>query len=383
MTVSPPYWRLSGFYFCYFATLGAWLPYWSLYLDEQGHPPKVIGILLAVTLLTKVVAPWLWGWLADRGGGYLRFVRFGGLMAWVSFLLIFLSDSLGWLLAVLALTAFFWNAVLPQFEVFTLSHLRDRPERYSLVRLWGSVGFIAAVGLLGLFFSAVSIRFLPWVLVLLLGAIWFSSLLLPPSPPRPRQESRRSLATELLRPATLAFLAAAFLIQLSHGPYYTFYSILLEDRGHTRPLIGMLWALGVGSEVLLFLALPRFLGRIDVRLLLFVSALLTALRWAIIAFSAGSLPLLIAAQLLHAASFGAFHAASIERVRSSFRGGLEGRGQALYSALSFGAGGALGAWGSGWLWTPGGQGVFLAAAGCGLLASCLLALLFLGRRGTP
>ena len=381
MTASaPPYWRLSSFYFCYFATLGAWLPYWSLYLDERGHGPRVIGILLAATLLTKIIAPALWGWLADRSGSHLRVVRLGGLIACACFLPLLFEDALPWLFAVLVLTAFFWNAVLPQFEVVTLSHLRGSPQRYSLVRLWGSVGFIVAVGGLGLLFSWVSIRFLPLVLALLLGSIWLSSLSLPPSPPGPQEYSRRSLLTELLRPATLLFFAAAFLIQLSHGPYYTFYSILLESHGYTRSAIGALWGLGVGAEIVLFLVLPRFMGRIDVHLLLLAAALLTALRWAVIAFAAGALVPLAAAQLLHAASFGLFHAAAIERVRSSFHGGLQGRGQALYSALSFGAGGAVGAWGSGWLWMPAGQGVFLIAAGCALLAALLSALLFSMRR---
>ncbi|MCG7946441.1 MAG: MFS transporter, partial [Candidatus Thiodiazotropha taylori] len=34
-----PYWRLSGFYFFYFASLGALLPFWGLYLQDRGYSP--------------------------------------------------------------------------------------------------------------------------------------------------------------------------------------------------------------------------------------------------------------------------------------------------------------------------------------------------------
>jgi PPP family 3-phenylpropionic acid transporter len=53
---------------------------------------------------------------------------------------------------------------------------------------------------------------------------------------------------------------------------------------------------------------------------------------------------------LHAATFGTFHASAIHLVHHYFRGRLQGRGQALYSSVSFGAGGAMGSLASGYAW---------------------------------
>ena len=61
-----PYWRLSGFYLFYFATLGALLPYWGLYLKSLGFDARAIGSLIAIIMATKIVAPNVWGWIADH-----------------------------------------------------------------------------------------------------------------------------------------------------------------------------------------------------------------------------------------------------------------------------------------------------------------------------
>ena len=88
-----------------------------------------------------------------------------------------------------------------------------------------------------------------------------------------------------------------------------------------------------------------------------------ALRWLVIGYFADSLLMLGVAQLLHAATFGTFHAASIHLVHHYFRGRLQGRGQALYSSLSFGAGGAVGSLASGYVWEGlGAQWTFVVAA---------------------
>ena len=57
-----PYWRLSSFYLVYFASLGALVPYWGLYLASLGYGPGAIGELTAILTGTKVVAPNVWGW---------------------------------------------------------------------------------------------------------------------------------------------------------------------------------------------------------------------------------------------------------------------------------------------------------------------------------
>lgn len=370
------YWRLSSFYFFYFALLGTLVPYWGLYLKEDGFSAAEIGLLMAVPQLTKLGAPNLWGWLADRTGQRLRIIRLGNLIAAIVFMGVFFADGFWWMLLVLAGFSFFWNAVLAQFEVVTLDTLGERSNNYSLVRLWGSVGFIAAVLLVGVALDRFPITLVPWVLMITLWAIWLCTLILPEQPARQRQQAPKGLMEILRRPEVLVFFLCAFLMQMSHGPYYTFYTIYLVDMGINRSLAGQLWALGVVAEVGLFLVMHRLLGRWSLGLIMTVSLLLAALRWLLIGLFADSLAFLLMAQVLHAASFGSFHAASIAWVHRTFSGGHAGQGQALYSSVGFGAGWALGAVLAGFLWDRLGGDSFLFAAGAALLAA-LLAMIFL------
>lgn len=370
------YWRLSGFYFFYFALLGAYIPYWGLYLSASGFSALEIGYLTGMVMATKVVAPSLWGWLGDRSGRRLRIIRLGSLLAFLCFCGIFVSLDFAWLMLVVAAFSFFWNAVLPQFEVITLDHLASEYNRYSQVRVWGSVGFIGAVVGLGWLFDLIPVTGLPLVMGALLAGIWLCSLWVRDGKRAVRHSSAAGLGEVLRRNTVWAFLVACFLLQIAHGPYYTFFSLYLEGLQYNRTLIGQLWALGVVAEVLLFLGMHRILPRFGVRRIMLWSLGLAALRWLMIGFGATSLPVLLLAQCLHAASFGAFHAVSIELIRRSFPVGLAGQGQAIYSGISFGAGGAAGAVISGYLWDYDPQLTFVIASVASGLA-CLLAWRFI------
>jgi PPP family 3-phenylpropionic acid transporter len=105
------YVRLSGFYFFYFALLGALVPYWSLYLTSFDFDAKTIGTLMALLQVSRIIAPNLWGWVADRSGKRVEIVRFGAFMTCIIFIAMFWQDTaLGIGLVMLAFS-FFWNAV--------------------------------------------------------------------------------------------------------------------------------------------------------------------------------------------------------------------------------------------------------------------------------
>ena len=72
-----PSWRLSGFYFFYFATLGVLVPYWGLYLQSVGFTPVDIGNLIAILMFSRIVAPVVWGWIADHREQRMAVVRLG------------------------------------------------------------------------------------------------------------------------------------------------------------------------------------------------------------------------------------------------------------------------------------------------------------------
>lgn len=247
MTVAAlPYWRLSSFYLFYFALLGSTAPFLALYFDHLGFSSARIGELVAIPMLMRCVAPNLWGWLGDYTGRRLAIVRFGAVCTLASFSLIFVDKSYAWLAMVMALHAFFWHAVLPQFEVITLAHLQGQASRYSQIRLWGSIGFILTVVALGRLFEWLSLDIYPVTLVVIMGGIVLSSLWVPNAQPQAhgQRPAGEGFVQQLLKPGVLAFYLCVALMQMSHGPYYTFLTLHLERLGYSRGLIGMLWALG-------------------------------------------------------------------------------------------------------------------------------------------
>ena len=168
----------------------------------------------------------------------------------------------------------------------------------------------------------------------------------------------------LRQPAVMAFFVACFLNQAAHAPYYGFFSLYLETFGYSREFIGLMWGLGVAVEVGMFAVMHRLLPHFGPRRLLLAALAIAVLRWLLIGHFAADLPVLLLAQTLHAFTFGVFHAASIHLIQQFFPGSLQGRGQALYSSLSFGAGNAAGSLAAGYLWQGWGPAVMfdLAAA---------------------
>jgi len=371
MTV--PYWRLSGFYLFYYATLGAFIPYWSLYLEGLGYVPAAIGQLMALMMMTRVVAPNVWAWIADHTGRRMRIVQLGSLAAALAFSGVFFAQHFWWLALVVVSFSFFWNASLPQVEVTTFNHLGSQAHRYGGIRLWGSIGFIASVAGLGPLLDRFGTGLLPPVLMVLFSSIWLSSLCVPERGISPVAQGHVPLREVLGQRQVVALLTVCFLMQASHGPYYTFYSIYLQDHGYTRSVIGQLWALGVIAEIAVFLVMPRLVPRFGLRALLLTSLSLAVVRWLLIAYCVDSAWILIIAQLLHAATFGVYHGAAIQLIHRYFRGRHQGRGQALYSSLSFGAGGAVGALYSGYTWSLGGGMLSFGAAAVVSAAALLFA----------
>lgn len=373
------YFKLSSFYFFYFALLGGFAPYWGLYLEDSGFNLIEIAQITSILMITKVLAPNVWGWVGDHYGKRLELVRYGAFLTLLFFLAFYLHSSFWWYVLVMALFSFFWNAVLPQFEVITLHSLGEKRERYSQVRLWGSVGFIASVVLLGLVFDHVSISHLPDFLLIIILLIALCSLFSFEQPARVALRKKGSFVRALKSPVVISFLVINFLLQLSHGPYYTFYSIYMENLGYERLTIGILWAVGVIAEVILFIFMHRLLRRFSLRQIVVVSLMLTTFRWLLVGAFSDVLMVVIFAQCIHAASFGAMHAVAIHFVHHSFSSDNQGQGQAIYSSVSFGAGGALGALISGVVVTDYGSAIaFYLAASMSALALLIACLVFKG-----
>ncbi|MFT6113648.1 MAG: PPP family 3-phenylpropionic acid transporter [Oleispira sp.] len=380
VSLKVPYWRLSGFYGLYFALIGCIMPFWGLFLQEQAFDAADIGILLALFSGVRIFAPNLWASISHLVEDYIssmQLLRLGGVLMLVCFVAIYWATEFWHYALIMLVYGFFWSAILPQYEILTLNHTKNDLDAYGSIRLWGSIGFIVLVSLLGWALDFISLNYLPAIMLVLMLAIVFNSFVLPPALKEIEpfgqvdedQNVDRSLASSSDRIKAginwglISFLVITVLIQISHGPYYVFFSIYLQQLDYSHWMIGLLWSLGVFSEIIIFWKIAVFMRRWSLRELVILSLLLTAIRWLMTAYFADNGFILIVSQCLHAFSFGLLHVVSIKYIAIFYPGKQQLQGQALYSGLGFGLGGALGAYLAGLAWAAYGEvWVFVAAA---------------------
>lgn len=359
----------AGFYFCYFSFVGVTSPFWGLYLASLGLTPWAIAVLASMPSLARIAAPGFWGWLADRTGRRQGIVRFTSSAAALAFAGLWLGDSFAWLFAVLAVAHFFWAAPLPLVDATVLARTADSPGGYSRVRVWGSVGFVLMSLGVGYALERMSIARVPAVVLGTLVGLALFACLLPATTTRPAaQAGRTPFRTTLRRPEVIAVYAATLLMAVAHGPYYAFYSIGLKAHGWSASQIGWLWTLGVLSEIAVFWLMPRILARVSLPRLLALGLWMAVLRFAVIAALPDTPPAIVAAQLLHAFTFGTHHTASVGLVHRYMPPEHQAKGQGLYWVLGYGIGGGVGGLAAGALWP---HGEMAAAFGVSVLAALL------------
>ena len=348
--------RLAAFYFSYYGTVGAFMAYWPPYLLSRGFTATDMGIAYALTGLSRATIPLAWGWWADRSGERMPMIRFAALASLLIFAAIPLAEGVLPVMLLMLAYTLFWNALLPQFEVVALNHLRVGGGDYSRVRLWGSVGFVFAVLSVGPALDFMGVRWEPWLVALLFGAMAALAWTVPDSERLVRRSQADASASEetiwqvLGRRPVQWLLLVCFFSQLSFAPYYGYFTVFLERSGYTRSFAGQMWALAVIAEILMFVFGGRWIARLGARRLMLVALASASLRWLLIGFGAKVLPLLVLAQLLHATSFACYHLVAMHYIQRLFPPSLHGRAQALYNSVSYGVGGSLGALSSGYLW---------------------------------
>ena len=357
------HWRLSRFYFFYYFFVGSFVPYWGIYLQSENFSPSSIGILLSLFQISRIVAPNFWGWLADHTGHRVKWIKLTSFLGLIGFIGVFWAKGFFWIFLVMSALSLFTSSTLPLAESLTLAHLATTDGHYSRIRLWGSIGFIVASLFLGYLIDFQGINILLWVLLIAQAIIFFLSNTIPETQDIQHKTNDLSIWKIIKTPSVIALLIGCTLMVSAHGVLYNFYSIYLKDHGYSSGAIGWLWAVGVICEILIFMAMPKILQRYSLKAILLMSLFLGVIRFILIGASPDHLYLLFIAQMFHAATFGSFHAASIEVIAYYFKGRNQTRGQAIYNSVAYGIGGTIGGLGGGYLIQYlGGQLGFMIAA---------------------
>jgi len=346
------------FYAAYFAALGVLLPFFPVYLAGRGMDVATIGIFGGLLSLARVLAPPMVGYALDSHPRPARFILYASLAAGL-LVLCFPLASPGWVLAVLVLAfGCLWAAVLPITDGLSVAASEASLIDYGRLRVWGSVGFVAASLLGGLWLAETKAVDFPYWMAGLMLLTAFSAK----GFPERQMEAGASAGHDGGMPRSLLWLLlTSFIMQASHGAYYGFFSLYLLQAGYTGWQVGAFWVLGVLAEIVLMWRYSRPMAAAAPAMLLSVCLLLAALRWLGMGLSTALVWLLLL-QLLHAASFAAFHINAVTWVQRLAPRHRRDSAQGWYSATGFGMGNAVGIMGCGWIATQaGGEADFSSA----------------------
>lgn len=373
-TVSPAA-RHALPYATQFFGFGVILPFLPAVLAARGLDAAEVAIVLAVGSATRLVAGPAVGRVADALGAprlVLAVVSAVAALAAMGFLW---AAGFVLLLAVHAALSAATAPVMPLTDALTIAAARREGFDYGRVRAAGSIAFIAAALLAGQAVAGFGADAAIALMALGFAGTAVAALLLPAAAPRPA--GPRGLAgflAPLRIPAFRRLLLVSALIQGSHAFYYAFGTLHWQAAGLGEGLIGALWATGVVAEIVLFLWGRGVVARLGPIGLCVAAGVAGVLRWGATALTTDPL-LLFPLQVLHAATFGAQHLATMQVLGRVVPPAQAGTAQALHASL--GAGLAIGVLtlASGPLFGAfGGGGYWAMAALCAIAVPASLAL---------
>lgn len=346
---------LSGCYFAYYGVLGVIVPYLSVFLSGRGFDSATIGSIMAITLAMRVISPGLWSTISQKSGRRVQMIRIGALLTIMTLLCLSFDLAYWAILVLLAGYNLFWNGLQAQIETLTLNSLGSQATRYPSVRAWGSIGFIIVTMITGVLVHQFGSETIEFIAAASVGClILFTMPVIQPKVQVIQAGNRRYTNIQaLLRPSMILFWLAIFCLQMSHGPYYTFFVLYLRQGGYSTTFASAMVSLGVLVEITMFMFAGRLFVRFSAHRVLLWALGLTVIRWLLLGYCRDIMPLLVIEQALHAASFALAHAASMQLLSRQYTQAQQSSAQALYASCGFGLGGALGALFAGVFWHDG------------------------------
>ena len=369
------------FLFCYYAHAGTWSTYATLFFADKGMTVAQIGVLMSMIQVLRIVGPNVWGYVADHYDRRVLVLRVAGFAALAGFSGFFFGSSFAHFMLAMVVLNLFTSGQAPICEALMLSEMKGDLTYYGRIRMWGSIGFIVAVSLASVALERYGIVTLPWVAAALLVFTIAAAFRLRDVPRRVHKEAPPLLSALLRRREVIAFFASTALMVAAHTSLYTFYSLYLERNGYSKTVIGAMWSLGVTAEVLLFYFQAPLFRRWGAMRMMHLALAIAVARFVMIGAGSHMLWLLIAAQLMHAATFALHHSSSVMTLQRWFSGPLQARGQALYMSISYGVGGSLGGlFLAQWWERAGAESVYYVAAALSLLSAAAAMLSFRWQR---
>jgi len=375
-------WVLAAQYFLYFGVMGMHLPFFNLYCYQIGFNGWQIGILSASRSIVLIFFGMAWSILADRFQNRRSIYICCNYISAALWGLFLLTARFYWMLAITIVYGIFYAPLISFLEAFAMDMLGRDKKRYGRMRAWGSLAFITVVLVLGRVIDLYSVKI---ILSLILAGSWVQALVslgFPVKPPTARLDFRTGLKS-LLSAKVALFFACAFLMLVSHGAYYAFFSIHLNKLGFDNFFIGSCWAIAVGAEIIAMFFSERIFKRFDYETVLIFSFGIAVLRWAGLWATQSAAGILVL-QLTHALTYGTFHMASILYIDALAPKETKTVAQAANNAVTYGLGLMVGFFISGALYEHIGSPALFAISGfIALLGGVVFQASILTRRKPP
>jgi PPP family 3-phenylpropionic acid transporter len=350
---------LASQYFMYFGIMGVFLPYFNLHCYKLGFSSFQIGVLSASRSIIMVLSPLLLSFLADRFKARKTiYLSCHILSAAIWSFYLFTSDFLA-MLAITVCYTVFYSPIISFLETFTIDILGSRKKSYGTVRVWGTVAFIITVSIMG---KILGDRPVGIIIPLILAGSVIHVLLafnIPDTRPKEGKPFLREALALLKNRRAVFFLSSAFLMLVSHGAYYGFFSIHLENIGYGPVFIGAAWAVASIAEIVVLMNSDKIFRRFTIENVVVFSFAAAVARWLVLSM-VRSPALIMLSQVLHAATYGAFHMSSILYIDSMTPEETKTLGQSLNNAVTYGLGLMVGFFLSGWIYGQAGCFVLFA-----------------------
>lgn len=375
----PVAWPLFFFYFFFCALLGVMMPYISVYYKSIGLTASEIGRLMSTFTLSGILIPHFWGWLTAKIGLPKRILQAGVLGCFIAVIPFNWTNQFEALWLLTCLMALFYSALLPMTDSLAVRSIRHLDVPYTRLRVGGSIGYVVAVAGGGFLIGHFGIWIvIPTMCTFLALAVVTSFFIKEQAYEIHTNKETTSFISLVKTHESMLFFILAFLAFMSHAPFNVFFAVHLSNEGYSGEHIGLLMALGVIIEIVLFLFFGNAIKRFDVVHIVMLCFVFGIIRWFLVGWFASVLWVLIFTQLLHCITFALFHMVSIEQIRRLFPERYAGQGQAMYSAFAIGLGGGLGMVLTGYLWEwAGGAWAFTAAS---MISGLALIILLLSQR---
>lgn len=309
--------------------------YFNIFFQDVGLDSFQIGLVNAIPRIFALLLMPLWGFLTDyfQENKKVLFITIAGTL--ITVLIFPYSTSFKTLMLLMFFYALFQNPIIPLSDSLLLDYLGEQSNNYGKVRLWGSVGYMFSVSLLGYFLEATASANLFYVYAVILILSLFLLSFLPKSEREIEVLNPGDFKKIFKKKRLLYFLFFVFILQTTMNANYSYFPLYIIDHGGGEFLVGVALTISSASEILAFFFSDKIIKNTRFSKIIFIISLGFILRWLTLAlFPYNSIILL--SQLLHSLTFGLFFAVGVDYVNQISGEKFRATGQNIYAAVFMG-----------------------------------------------